>query len=151
MEISELRIGNFVSPINRSSVDGLYGYHILKIKENTLYFEIWPNCSINEVLPIQLNHNWLKYFKFSDKEVDFTFIEKFGNYDHSYEKHCSINEQNLLSIASINDKYFYIGPEAILSKDNHTYYLGQEIRYVHQLQNLYNYINGEELNYEKGL
>ena len=126
MKASELRIGNFVcddysgemivTAINRSN-------HIELAKNNSLPSGLY---SVDRVIPIPITEEWLLKFGFSGSEgvIDLT-NEGSGNDDYFNLNYDSENGMWIY----FNEGWMYL----------------LHIKFVHQLQNLYFSLTGEEL------
>lgn len=135
---TELRIGNLVQfGINIVPIKSIYTESFLK-KDITIYVELNQKLShyclkIEEISPIQLTKEWLEKFGFEEDNP---------------------NEHNGFMIFNSNGLYLNIftGTEKgflISLSDVQTFQflkpMGGNIKYVHQLQNLYFALTGEEL------
>jgi hypothetical protein len=117
MKITELRIGNWVKKGKRQfQIGNLIGYAICNIKENSINC-----CEIKKIKPIKLTDEWLDKFSFIDKKI------KLG-YGEELELDLDGNHYNI----------FY-------TKYEETILMCREIKYVHQLQNLYHAFTNLEL------
>lgn len=137
MEVNELRIGDYVKhPRNdfamvesiQGSAQGLYA---LTFKDETAgYWIEHDGESICEGIP--LNEEWL---------IKFGFIKRYER--NEVGLHYSLNEDRVYLIDDIfeYERTFVIG--------GGRYNLFQEYRFVHQLQNLYFVLTGEELKLSK--
>lgn len=141
MKATELRIGNFVR-INKRivkvesldssgiNIEACGGYYPGDCSiEHDAYFEKW-NSSIKQVTPITLTEEWLLKFGFEEtgnQNFEIT-IKEFGNRKISFTK--MMDEWGLGLI--FND-----GKRVPIFPTN--------IYFVHQLQNLYFALTGEEL------
>ena len=119
MEARELRIGNLV----KSNIEGCRRIHfgIVQIDQTSMYY-LCDTDDFERLEPIPLTEEWL--FKFGFK----------------FDGHCSWwkNELIELTIDTGEDEYSVFN-------DNGDYITLKGIKYVHQLQNLYFAIKGEEL------
>ena len=124
MKITELRIGNWVKHKNgkrQFQIGNLIGYAICGIKENSI------NCGeIKKFKPIKLTDEWLDKFSFIDKKI------KFGNQEE-LELDLDGNHYNIFYNQYEEDEI----KEKIL--------MCRQIKYVHQLQNLYHAFTNLEL------
>lgn len=132
MKANELRIGNLVYASHYSSelgvvivdeilgsgINGEFGYY------GDYTCEYW----YNDIKPIPLTEEWLVKFRFETQYPNAT--------DNNWS-----NGNKYLSINSFGGKGFRLN---IL----HNIYNGIDIKYVHQLQNLYFALTGEELTIE---
>lgn len=126
MEISELRLGNL---IEQGIVNGI-GYNlgvlgVACIENNFMSFGNF--YSYSQINPIKLNEEWLLKFGF-DNSLDMIFIKNISDY----------SQIKLLPLTSGGD---YNGMYALCNYSD----FQVNIKYVHQLQNLYFALTGEEL------
>lgn len=121
MEHSELRIGNFIYNYKKEVVqlDSIYlDSTISGFYPCVSYYGI---CSdLNNVFPIEIDENWIKKLEFTDK--------KLTRYGYTYSKN------NVLIIYNQHEYY-------ICKKDEPTLNIGYLIKYIHELQNLYDLLN----------
>lgn len=125
MKAQELRIGNYVRYYNKS-------YQLTSIQEdNTIRFKTKTSTigcfSIKRIKPIPLTDEWL--IKFGFEHPNNIWYSKF------------------ISLASkACFEYFYVNTkgEVNISESNNEYFLTR-IKHVHQLQNLYFALTGQEL------
>lgn len=127
MNASELRIGNFVYwPTDEGGqecqVDGVKTH----ISETIFFKDRFIGAQADAVKPIPLTVDWLKRFGFD-------FVNNWG-----YSK--MINEDGDM-IGYYSNRYFLIPEDAPIIG----YWVNVKIEYVHQLQNLYFALTGEEL------
>jgi len=117
MKLEELRLGNWVF----EELDN----ELYEVTINLSHFNHYP---IDIALkPISLNHEWLLKFGFEVDSVN-------GSEDEYYD--IEVKSGNKLSVRLC--QYFQIGFDSIWTN-------GIEIQYVHQLQNLYFSLTGQEL------
>lgn len=120
MKANELRIGNLIWDIEQKEVDKIVGIEEKRVSVEGSTFAYTP---IDEILPIELTEEWL---------IKFGFIK----YDDGGELHgCDcfyISKENNIAIG-LTPKYNLSG------------YRNVKVKYVHQLQNLYFALTGEEL------
>lgn len=132
MKVKELRIGNYFSYYGGASVGYLIGMHYSFTKNERLIMSIegggWCPHDINDVTPIPLTMDWLIKFGFENKEHSSVYTKGLNYGDdyksdlqHSYSNHIMICRSGINAMAVKCD-------------------------YVHQLQNLYFALTGEELN-----
>lgn len=116
MKANELRIGNFVQSLKEDGSLRMY-YNVVKLQENGTI-----NSGIINYLPIPIDEFWLIKFGFVKNLTGNWFIleNKFTN--------ISLNLDGVCDIGS-----------------NEEYTLPYKIQHVHQLQNLYFALTGEEL------
>ena len=127
MKSRELRIGNAIIQYGEQT------------RAYALSAEIDGNIHVNgesheSCEPIPLNDEWL---------VKFGFNEYTGYSENGYEKRLNnVHKSEVISIWNNGDVYeFSVGDRQY---DN-DYILERELKYVHQLQNLYQSLTGEEL------
>jgi hypothetical protein len=139
----ELRIGNLFYPINRDQeihIPASVPFKIMTVEpfkvkaimaEKHPALNEWVEFDIREVSPISLTSEWLERFGFEimDAEVDFMEYEIEGT-------DISICNDGGLDFESENPYYF-------LWDGNYQH--KTVVKYVHQLQNLYFTLTGEEL------
>lgn len=119
MEAKELRIGNYVEGIGME-------HPIRKIYDSIQYnykterYEL-DDIDIQYFKPIPLTEEWLKKFGFESDEITF---DKSGFTIGWFR----------------NNEFYYLPVGQIIIRNKH------QIKYVHQLQNLYFALTGEELN-----
>ena len=124
MTTRELMIGNYVMAINNYEdifyVNCIYGYRDLNITSG-----IYKNydTTIRDVKPIPLTEEWLIKFGF-----DLINNEYHQSRNHELKLYWTVNKNKM--IPEFNEKRFVTG---------------YDFKYVHQLQNLYFILTGEEL------
>lgn len=125
MNVKEFRIGNLLSSKcwgGFGKIDGIEvteeGFEI-RVKG---YVHPYEKDKYFDLCPIELSEDWLFKFGFEKEEHGF------------YEK-----EYCFFDLLNISENGFII--YAVLE----TYTISQEIKYVHELQNLYYTLTGEEL------
>ena len=126
MEKKELRIGNFVT--DKWAKECIWPVVSLK-KNKCLYGDFW--CSYENLKQVSLTEDWLKRFGF-EKDFDTPFLD-----DYEYVK--VVREGNTeTQIPAIT---------ITISKDFELYngIYSQTVKSVHQLQNLYFALTGDEL------
>ena len=142
MQANELRIGNYVSaPLWRNE-----GIHIQKVYSlKTLWGEYYINHDFKEtgyefgakieteVEPIPLNEEWLLKFGFK-KNIDYELINEYGKLSES-------NARRGVGLYFNDGEWFVTFREDVGCGWNDL----NEINYVHQLQNLYFALTGDEL------
>lgn len=123
MEAKELKLGNYVQE------------HSVRVEVNKQFFARlikYPN-EINDYQPIPLTEEWLKKFGFEyyvevDQWLHVKGIDRFSDCEINYYK------KSLTSVYKwIDEKGYYI------------FDLKLKIKHVHQLQNLYFALTGDEL------
>ena len=127
MELSatELRIGNYITTeyLNKST------FKVISIHSDRIYFEsvrenFKSDTIQNYIKPIQLTEEWLVKFGF-EKLTDKS--RGFNSNSYTYTKGISF-------IVHLNDKLLSVN-----------FWKGNEKKYVHELQNLFFALTGEEL------
>ena len=133
IDTKELRIGNLVT------TDGLVSI-VLEVRDNGAYLSVkeaqygaFRHMHSNDIMPIPLTPEWLRKLGFTtlDAEVD---IEVWGLDDNSNGEEFSIISDGLDTPMPLFFAYD-LGYREIK----------KEIQFVHQLQNLYFALTGEEL------
>ena len=123
MESNELRIGNFVEMNSRLGIIiGLleFGAKQFRYVNGTEIF----NDTNKELKPIPLNEEWLLKLNFSKLDEDTFYLPKFSDFD----------------IVILDD---------ILDIKFNGFYMMINFKYIHQLQNLFFALTGEELTLNK--
>jgi hypothetical protein len=115
MEAKDLRIGNLV----------YIGGQINEI-ELVDFVDIYENYTIGIYKPIPLTEEWLLKFGFKSDDISWEYSKRLGNFYIMYD--IEINS------IYINDGSRYDGAD-----------IPKEIKHVHQLQNLYFALTGQEL------
>jgi hypothetical protein len=145
MKATEIRIGNLVYGINRRNEIHLPDFHpckvlqielfnteILPIEQNPATVEKWFKITNGDLSPIPLTEEWLLKFGF-----------KKGN--SIYPEGYSINILNTDTYLRPSfEGGFYWGFN-LRNKSDCELYNAKPIKYVHQLQNLYFALTGNEL------
>lgn len=127
MKASELRLGNYIKRPNGAQYNG----EIVQVNILTIAVEFKENQTNNHrFLPIKLTEEWLLKFGF---HKDGEWYEKSMNYS-------IFNE----IIVSLNLKRFNVCESSYVDT-YHEICLTDKLEYVHQLQNIYHSITGEEL------
>ena len=120
MNAKDLRIGNLLQYTDRQKVkEHLRGTTFKVTADDILFLSTY---SVDYVEPIQITPEWLEKFGFV----------KVGNH---YEKNC-------FNLYKYKDE---IEIEFRNDEDDESFVIGMRYNYVHQLQNLYFAITGEEL------
>ena len=135
MKANELRIGNLVlltkDSFKTSNVYQLDGFDIYKSEESECF----------DINPIPLTEEWLLKFSFKKWDIkgDWVF-EKVIFKDFSIEQKMIICSSGTCSLEEKENH-----PEVEVEK----FIIREDIIYVHQLQNLYFALTGQELEYEQ--
>lgn len=117
MEVKDLRIGNYISPlgIGVTKVEGFC------IWDNLIQSSDFAERGIEDFEPIQLNEEWLLKFGFKYNNPTYEWYDK-----------------SAVFFIQVN----YLGFDLIAKFHNQVI---REIKYVHELQNLYFALTGKEL------
>jgi hypothetical protein len=139
MKASELRIGNWVyynfgndlgTVIALTGGRGTEKERVSIGVSNNSWSTSWFTSEIDEIKPIPLTEEWLKKFGFKKGATsDYNFKQL------DDEKYIAVNKEN----------YEYECIIAIENLEDETNSYLPHIKYVHQLQNLYFALTGEEL------
>jgi hypothetical protein len=132
MKASELRIGNYVSNPPLSDCRKIDYLDIRDHAESRL---------IQPFDPIPLTEEWLIKFGFFVKE-EISNDNFFG---------CHLYQNNDEFVIPYENTFHYIRDISSSEHDGSTEYRTTEIKYVHQLQNLYFALTGEELTIKDSL
>ena len=133
MKAKELRIGNIIGATYTDYDDGSKKYDVCKVvtldSVGAAEYPIWVEGKANienydSFYPIEIDEEWL--IKLGFKKINLTFHK---------DEHFAITE--IITLAD-NKKSYGFPSEDLFIRD-------VEIKYVHQLQNLYFAITGEEL------
>lgn len=134
MKANELRIGNYV-----------YGKEIETVKaigiEEYIWFDYKRNLLVEHCQPIPITEEWLEKFGFKawdDKKTIYTLERDIDKYNNACFR--SWLQLDKLVFDYIQNE---IHPTESIFDDKNIIRLG--IKYVHQLQNLYFALTGEEL------
>lgn len=120
MNAAELRIGNWIYLFSKyKPYQIMNGHHIGEIQDAPMFFE---------AKPIPLTEEWLLRFGF----------EKFN---HSVKEYWAINDFEI----EIHCNKFPVRICGGESAPHLTQFIGHGTKYVHQLQNIYFALTGEEL------
>ena len=136
MKASELRIGNIVVFNNTTNI--IYG-----IKYSNAYYvrfaEMWLN--MEDIEPILLTEELLLKFGFEEWDIKGEWVfEKVIFKDFDIEKKMIICSSGTCSLEEQENH-----PDVDVQK----FIIRQDIKYVHQLQNLYFALTGKDLEYEQ--
>lgn len=129
MNASELRIGNYLE-ISLKSGQGRKLINKIGCQDIVRIFE---NIGSVNYEPIPLTEEWLLKFGF----------EKFNPYP--FKEYWSINDFEI----EIHGDKFPVRIDGGESAPHLTQFIGHNTKYVHQLQNIYFALTGEELKYEQ--
>lgn len=142
MKANELRIGNKL--INEGYIIDVASIH----KE---HIEFWGNgvygeCFINEAEPIPLNEEWLVKFGFENWGLGTQYINEYESYIR-YVLHNVLDGTSNFEVHYIKSTYGNTEDyQYVISCDeDDRVNWGKDIECVHQLQNLYFALVGEEL------
>jgi hypothetical protein len=128
VKASELRIGNLVQPVDDNWPVKVIGVEYINLEEfeGNPYWTV-NDFKLNELTPIELNPEWLEKFGFENNRIQWRWhtirVEEFGTISQSV----------------------FPGEYCLTFLDSIPYMLPTRIRYVHELQNLYFAITGQEL------
>jgi len=143
IQIEELRIGNLV----KTEYKEIGNIKITEIRESVIYSNKTKGISYSSLLPILLTEEiLLKYGFEKSTDIDCYDINKLDNviiYSikglHQVIKYSRNNTNDYhLSISDTNDYCEY----------GYYVHTSKEIKYLHQLQNLYFALTNQELNYD---
>ena len=128
MEAKDLRIGNYLQ-FKKSLID-VYGLHEEKTYNHIVEHNYFDN-ETEDIEPIPLTEEWLLKFGFVEKGI---YFEKWKLRIEPF-----ILTENIFCVRLITSPIFvvYIIPYSSIEMSN--------IKYVHQLQNLYFALTNEEL------
>lgn len=135
----ELRIGNYFNPCRYGkgillptstiavvqTID-IFQVRWVKLGDIPAQVEVWPDSLFNEMNPMPLTEEWL--LKFGFKSVG--------------KLHPTYKFKHLIIEASLMRDHYIL--RQIVNKED-SLALNQNLRYVHQLQNLFFCLTGEEL------
>jgi hypothetical protein len=138
MQSIELRLGNYIyqtkggismpsGPAIKVLSIGIFEIEHCFFNEIPAQIEIWTKTETRYLTPIQLTEEWLLKFGF----------EKHGDcdaYPKGYYSHGNLQ-------VNLDDQF----SPAISDPEGNAHYIGNSCEYVHQLQNLYFALTGEEL------
>lgn len=141
MTIQELRFGNFIDKGIISGIgyiEGKPGCNVLKNK----FSSISQSYFIEDIKPLELTEEWLL-------KLGFVLIKRKGRYGNIYAK--SINDYDYCIERDFNKHTsYFVGLEYTDSNDDrdtdYTHNFSYDLRYVHQLQNLFFDLVHYELN-----
>ena len=144
MKPEELRIGNYVFPLDQGGEQLNIAHKVTLITRTYVgvTFTTEINRAYSEIEGIPLTEEWLTRFGF--KEV----IEHYDGFsEHSYEL---TYREGCIDTFTVSYDAEDFSLALFESSDNHDEELGivpnaNKVRYVHQLQNLYYALAGEEL------
>ena len=140
MNANELRIGNYISPLGKgvTIVEGFCTW------DGLIQSSSFAERSIEDFEPIKITEEWLLklgLFKITKKE-DLWDNDEIGVYD--FKGKIRIDDFFITS-NDLTDFTFYV---ATIDDGMESYQYLNNIIYVHQLQNLYFALTGEELTVE---
>lgn len=141
MKVEEIRMGNYVMKqyYDREDIVSISGYdfwHYEK-REKIDHLVEW-----NSLSPILLTEDWLIKLGFNKlRDIDFNeFRQKV--YGKSIIRGNDLHEEKIVIILPFNNCEIGVYNS---SEDESSYLLDRNIEYVHELQNLYFVLSGEEL------
>ena len=141
MKANELRIGNLIKWISTGSIEKVMDIVTYDKNEDNV-----NNVNISDCTAIQLTEEWLIMFGFEEWKTEGEFKHKFiVSEDDIYELYIYTACDNdwVIQLYNIYD---------VNNKDDHTYIaLPITCKYVHQLQNLYFALTGEELTIKRNI
>jgi hypothetical protein len=135
IKAKEIRIGNYITEV--TAFDGFYA-SVVSIGVDTCIYGVGYTALFDKLAPIPLTEKWL---------LDFGFIKSKDNYGNTYHILDSNGFECIFTISHWNrvDKsskwYNKWNTKGLLK--------GNRLQYVHQLQNLYFALTGEELTLKK--
>ena len=124
MKAEELRIGNYIDIYNHEYKIGLIAAKTVGL---TFINKQILECSILDINPIPITEEWLLKFGFYYQASDKNYVVK-------------SKQENYNSIKKIDSAWCYNNDDS----DAACYFVA-ELKYIHQLQNLYYALNEEEL------
>jgi hypothetical protein len=124
MEATELRINNLVNAVMTNKVYSIDLWALNVIEEGN--YQNSHNTKTKVFKPIPLTEEWLLKFGFKSDDISWEYSKRLGNFYIMYD--IEINS------IYINDGSRYDGAD-----------IPNEIKHVHQLQNLYFALTGQEL------
>lgn len=133
MEAKDLRIGNYIDSENN---DCDFYIRVTEISDEELFTDVYgtqgsTNVWINQAKPLPITEQWLLKFGFEEKD-----FEAMDYIPETYYSKISNNGDKI----NIGTQPYY---NFTLNYDGD--FCSNEILYVHQLQNLYFALTGEEL------
>ena len=142
IQANELRIGNYIDYEKTTHiVDGVkdnivYSYWIKDLEQSDLYI-----CENNIIDPIELTEEWL---------VKFGFLKHKENGRYGYKYYIPILDYNYVVERDFNEyQSHFFGIEYTDCPDPKDDYIFNsfsfDLKYIHQLQNLYFALTGKEL------
>lgn len=138
MNATELRIGNLVNTINRNGEVHLPDDIVFKVQEigfDCILCEFGKNPACEKTLPV------FSHFDLSPILLTEEWTKKLGCYTKSDWDY----KENL--VYSLNGKFYYV-IDTYFDSDDAYGYVEIEVKYVHQIQNLYFALTGEELKFK---
>lgn len=123
MKASELRIGNYVADIWNPDIPR----QVQSLAKNLCIYGPL-RCKYDKLLPIHLTEDWL---------LKFGFEKGVGEYSIEWRNYYSNGNPHGICIEFVNGEFYYSAGEGIE--------FSIKYKYVHQLQNLYYALTGEEL------
>jgi hypothetical protein len=135
MKAQDLRIGNYVINWHGKECKVTFDHYLFHYDREQGFTEDW-----NSYKPIGLTEDWIKKFGFITMDAEVDFMEYAKEFEEGSFRFSLYNDGGL---NEANDYPFYITTTGQM-KGWETEYK-TEIKYVHQLQNLYYSLTGEEL------
>jgi len=140
MTNTELRIGNFIDRNGLMEVKSIHPMH-LKIYDHVNKCKFTHAFFVSTFKPIPLTEEWLLKFGFKKCTV-------LGLYDDSFLMN-NVLKSDLYFRRSYQGGYYwgFITESTLIGSKpkEHEFYDAKPVEYVHQLQNLYFALTGEEL------
>ncbi len=133
MDAKDLRIGNFVQSIPQN--------RIYTVKLTTLKRIMAGKPFVS---PIELNEMWLVNFGFEKED------KKETEFHSNFYSMCLLDYKYSFAYADFRKDwgFYHSYTDALEDEDNNKFeFVSCGIKYVHQLQNLFYSLTGEELNY----
>lgn len=139
MKPNELRIGNYIQREDLASGEPRFEQVLELSNKVTTTGPVKVICDYDDIEPIPLTEQWLKDFGFLYKDGDQCYINNFFH----------IEDRNKDEFLSEKDKIILKDSFGVWKYDSSCFL--SEIKHVHQLQNLYFALTGEELKLNQSL
>lgn len=153
----ELRIGNFVKYDEEDEIFEVTG---ITQMFNDEPYDLNLRCAdgmftdmhIEETKPIKLSEAWLLNFgwKYQDRDINTKDLQRFYISDH-FGKHNEYWIEMNLPGHGFNHCFIWLHWDIGSGKNFIHLPYGQDIKYVHQLQNMYFILSGKELQLKKSI